>query len=135
MLNSGVYILQKIYFFPCCNFFYFFLLQQGRGKIGKIFSELFILFILSPFPHILLVFFSPSGGKNGKNVFRTLYFIHIIPPPTYSFGFFTKERRKMEKMFLVLSYLNFYIFFPPTTYYFYTLFHSRVKFSEYTPLA
>ena len=42
----------------CCNYFKFFsfpsFYQQGRGKI---FTELFILFIFYPLPHIFLFFF------------------------------------------------------------------------------
>ena len=66
---SEVYILHKINFFPCCKIFYF-------------------------FP--LLVFSSKEGDK-WKNIFKTLYFIHIIPPPTYSFSFFHQKGEKNGK--------------------------------------
>ena len=65
---------------------YFFLLsspglfQQGRGKNGKIFTEL----ILSPPLAYSFSFLHQGEGKNGKNVFSSLNF-YFFSPTTYFF--------------------------------------------------
>ena len=59
----GVYSAQDLFFFP-----------------AKIFIELFILFILSPLPHIFIFFYQGwGGGGNGKIVFSSLNFFYIFP--------------------------------------------------------
>ena len=84
-----MYILHKINFFPLLQNLYFFL---------------------------LLFFFQQGMVYNERNIFRTLNFIHIIPSPTYSFSFLHQGGEKWKKNFISL---NFYIYFPQTTYFFY----------------
>ena len=66
-------------FFPSLVFF-----PARKGKNGKIFSELFILFILSPHPHKLLVFFTKQGRKMEKKIFSSLNFYIFSPFTIYS---------------------------------------------------
>ena len=79
------YLIELSKNFPPPSFF-----QQGRGKSGTIFLELFILIILSPLLHILLVFFNKEGRKMKKNVFSFTFFspnhiflkIFYLPSPS-----------------------------------------------------
>ena len=64
-------------------------------------------------------FASKEGGKMDKK-FTTLCFIYIIAPPTHNFSFFTKEGRKIKKLF------SFLIFFPPQQHIFYFFFTSHL---------
>ena len=75
---KGVYFAQKLIFFPCCNFFYF-------------------------FPSL---FFPARKGKKWKNIFRTLNFIHIIPHIRLVFS--PRRGEKFKKMFSVLLFFTFF---------------------------
>ena len=63
---AGVYILHKIHYFSTVAKVFFSLLvfsiKEGEQN-GKIFTELLILFILSPLLHILLDFYTKEGWK------------------------------------------------------------------------
>ena len=73
---KGVYSA-KDFFSPGCKIFYFFPLlvfsSKEGNKIKKIFSKLFILFVLSPLPHILLAYFHQKGEKNDKKMLPVLF--------------------------------------------------------------
>ena len=116
--------------------------QQGQGLASIfslkviLFSKVFFLFLQGDILHKIHFYFFPSQffparkGKKWKNIFRTLYFIHIFPPPIFFYFFFTKEGRKMFSVLLIFT------FFPPSTQFLFppTPF-SRFKFAEYSPLS
>ena len=67
------------------------------------------------------------------NLYRTLNFIHIIPPLAYSFSFFTPRRGEKWKK-NGFSSLNFYIFSPRPHIFCFLPSFSRVNFAEYINL-
>ena len=86
---SGVYILHKINFFPAAKIYIFSPPSFFQQWSGKIFSELFHLFILSPFSNILLVFFTKEGRK-WKRCFQFSSFLHFVSPNHIFFIFWEK---------------------------------------------
>ena len=91
---------------------------------GCIFCTRFIFSLAAKILIFFLILFFPARkGIKWKNIFRTLYFILIILPPTYFFSCFLP----------ILIVFLIFPFFPPTKYYFLRPF-SRVKFAEITPL-
>ncbi len=111
-LASGVYILHKIYFFyPSTNFFYYFsppiFFSPSRGENGKIFKDLYILFILSLLPHLFFSFFTKEGGGggDGKNVFSFKKFLNFFHYNKIFFIFY--------KFFIFFSHKPFFFYPPP----------------------
>ena len=85
----------SLFFFKCTSWNYPFLFfsppsffSPSRGENGKIFKELYILFILSLLPHIFLVFLTKEGGEMEKMFSVFLIFTFFSPPTIYFLFFF-----------------------------------------------
>ena len=88
--TRGVYSAQDS-FFPRLQIFIFFsppsFFSLSTEENGKIFKELYILFILSLLPHIFLVFFTKEEGEMKKifSVFLIFAFLPLQPLIFFSF--------------------------------------------------
>ena len=78
--------------------------QRGRGKNRKIFSELFILFIILS-PHIFFYFFFHQGGGKKWN-FSFNFYIHPPPPPPTTLKRSTMQGKHDWLLFIYLRMVD-----------------------------